>query len=57
MSFINSRPRFRLMGVIGDGVSSVTPLTNDRYSIQCSARFKVEYRLIGEKLIAKNARG
>ena len=55
---INSRPRFRLLGITGNRVGSINPFNQvSQYSLQCGVMFRVSYRFIGERFIAKNARG
>ena len=44
-----SKPRFEYMGIVGN------LLQNSR--LQCGARFRITYRWIGEKFVARNSMG
>jgi hypothetical protein len=44
-----SKPRFEYMSIVGNSLS------NSR--LQCGARFRITYRWIGEKFVARNSMG
>ncbi|MDT7970061.1 MAG: hypothetical protein RQ842_05800, partial [Vulcanisaeta sp.] len=49
---IVSKPRFEYLGITGN----LVPYGITQY-LQCAARFRIKYRNLGERFVARNSRG